>query len=311
MTVAPVRGRASSAVSPPRRPRRAGPSSRAGSSSGRRGRPATSRLPRQRAGRSASAASTTFVSRASGRRHGGAPRAHRWHPPRIGIRDAAHAGEEDSALEAFVVPVRRPCGVSHSSLIRSPLASAPKSRCSRNSSAARSAASPRLGVAGASQYSCRPQAGGSDSWNEDRRPLARGRSSSRRPATASRPATGRAARRGDRRPCPAGRRPPARCPPGRRSDERARRSPSCCGDVDRSVARPARSRGGGERRGSPARVPSSTRDTSRQCAPTHLLSGSPPRTRRPLLAGEQGRDRGPSRIAASSCGSCGRGARDG
>jgi hypothetical protein len=57
-------------------------------------------------------------------------------------------------------------------LITRPVASARNSRCSRNSSAAPPAAS----LAGVSpvacQYSCSPHAGASDSWKDERRPVA-------------------------------------------------------------------------------------------------------------------------------------------
>ena len=123
----------------------------------------------------------------------------------------------------------------------------------------------------ASQYSCRPQAGGSDSWNDERRPLAR-RSQFQPPSGHCQPASDLASSSARGSPAMPSRQATARALPSWEAQRRA--SPPTTCTVRRwgsPVSQSSTVEAAAWRRGSPAGAASSTSDTSRQWAPVHLL----------------------------------------
>jgi hypothetical protein len=123
----------------------------------------------------------------------------------------------------------------------------------------------------ASQYSCRPQAGGSDSWNEERRPLARG--SQFQPPSGHCQATSECASSSARgSPAIPKRQATASALPSWEAQRRVSPSITCIRwRWDRPVSQSSTVEAAACRRGSPAGAASSTSDTSRQWAPVHLL----------------------------------------
>src|SRR6266536_2706658 len=182
----------------------------------------------------------------------------------------------------------------------SPLCSERKRRCSRNSSAPRTAAALAHLAPVASEYSCSPHVGASDSWNDERRPVARGsqfqppsghcHSTSDRASSSTRGSSAIPSREHTASELPS-------CEAQRRTRPSMTLMPCRWpAPVSQSSTVSAAARA----RASPGGMPSSTRATRRQCAPPHFLYGWPPKPPPASCPRRSALTIGPARIASGS-----------
>ena len=179
----------------------------------------------------------------------------------------------EQRVQDVVVPERRVVQAQPVRVDRLAGRPARKSRC--RAAARRSARRPpRILVAGRDAYSCRPSAGISDSWKEERRPPASGRSSSRRRATASRRVACQSRDTGvvgHPEPCEA----TASALPSSEAWTRGRPSMALIEEPVAVTGEPRRGRGSRRTmtRSSAAASSSTTRRPAACAAPSHLLYG--------------------------------------